>query len=199
MIRVVVVDDHPAIRAGLEGALRGEPGLVLVGSVESTQELWPALHRTRPDVVVLDYHMPSGDGVSACRLIKENATAPRVLIYTAFAGQLLELTAMVGGADGLIGKGAPARELFDAIRRVGRGERVFDQLEPATVQQAATQLDERETGIFGMLVDGMPEPEVAGALGIDRAELSARIDGIIRQITESGAPTPRPELNTHPR
>lgn len=182
MIRVVVVDDHPAMRLGLESALSAEPGIVLAGSIADVVDLWPALHRTRPDMVLLDYQLRTGDGLSACRMIKEHSIAPRVLIYTAYASQQLAIPAALAGADGLVGKGVPARELFDAIRRVYRGERVLEPLMAATFEEAVTRLDEEDLPILGMLLDRTPEIEVAGVLGIEPAALAKRVNRMIARL-----------------
>lgn len=124
MIRIAIVDDHPAVLAGLEAVLRGEPGLVPVGSARQLTEVEPLLYRTKPDIILLDYHLPGADGLVACRHIKLQLLAPRVLLYTAYASSDLALPARLAGADGVLGKGVPARELYDAVRRVSRGERI---------------------------------------------------------------------------
>ena len=65
-VRVLVVDDHPALRAGLEGLLSNEPGVDCVGALESTDGLLAAVHDLRPDVVVLDYALGGDDGLTTC-------------------------------------------------------------------------------------------------------------------------------------
>ena len=87
MIRILVVDDHPALRAGLGAVLEAEPGLVYVGAVAGDHEsLWPALDSIRPDVVLLDFHLPQDDGLQMCERIKQRVLAPKVILYSAHAG-----------------------------------------------------------------------------------------------------------------
>ena len=117
MIRIVVVDDHPALRAGLHTVLDAEPGFVFVGESSGAEEnVWPVLNRSRPDLVLLDYHLPRGDGLQLCYRIKHDVLAPKVVIFTEYAIPALALPATLARADGLLHKGVGARELFEALR-----------------------------------------------------------------------------------
>lgn len=182
MIRVVVVDDHPALRAGLETVLRSEPGIVPVGTASTGEELWPLLHRSRPDVVLLDYHLPGDDGLLLCRRIKRRLLAPRVLLYSAYAGGSLAVPAELAGADGVLGKGVPAHELCEAIRRVYRGDRVAPPLRGELLEDASSRVDQEDLPILGMLLDQTSEPDMAAVLGIPDERLHGRIDAIIRRL-----------------
>ncbi len=70
MIRIMLVDDHGAVRAGLETVLGSEPGLEPVAATEGGEELWPDFHRTRPDLVLLDYHLPGQSSLQICRRVR---------------------------------------------------------------------------------------------------------------------------------
>ena len=127
MIRVVVIDDHPALRAGLHAVLDAEPGIVFAGESDGDEEsVWPLLNRTTPDLALLDYHLPHGDGMQLCYRIKQRVPAPKVIVFSAYAGPALSLPATLAKADGLLDKGVPARDLFEAIRLVNKGERLLD-------------------------------------------------------------------------
>ena len=122
MIRIVVVDDHPALRAGLQTVLESEPGIVYAGESDGGEEsLWPLLRRVEPDVVLLDYHLPKGDGLQLCYRIKQHVPAPAVIIFSAYASPDLQLPAQLAKADALLNKGVGARELFESIRGCRRG------------------------------------------------------------------------------
>ena len=182
MIRILLVDDHPALRAGLTAVLRAEPGLVPLGTAASEEELWPALHRTKPDVVVLDYHVPPADGLQLCRRIKRSMPPPRVLLYSAYADASLVIPSMLAGADGVVNKGAPAAELYDAIRTVARGERVIPPLSRELLDDANDRLDSDDLPILGMALDGTPENEIARTLGLSADEMTHRMDRMISTL-----------------
>ncbi|HEX7300188.1 MAG TPA: response regulator transcription factor [Solirubrobacteraceae bacterium] len=123
MIRVLVVDDHPVLRAGLEAVLRSEPGFVCVGTASDGHELVVMLRRTRPDVVLLDWHLGDDDGVALCRMLRAEAAPPEVVLYTANAQNDLLSAAEAAGAHAVVEKGADIDHLFDALRLAVRGRR----------------------------------------------------------------------------
>jgi DNA-binding NarL/FixJ family response regulator len=116
MIRVLVVDDHPVLRAGLEAVLRAEPGFVCVGTASDGHELLAGLRRTRPDVVLLDWRLGDEDGVSLCRSLRAEPAPPEVVLYTASAEGNLAAQASAAGAYAVIEKTADIDQLFDALR-----------------------------------------------------------------------------------
>jgi DNA-binding NarL/FixJ family response regulator len=123
MIRVLVVDDHPVLRAGLEAVLRSEPGFVCVGTAGDGHELVAMLRRTRPDVVLLDWRLGEEDGVTLCRMLRAEPAPPEVVLYTANADGDLYVAAEAAGAHAVVEKGANIDELFDALRLAVRGGR----------------------------------------------------------------------------
>jgi DNA-binding NarL/FixJ family response regulator len=191
LIRVAIVDDHHAVRLGLHTALRSEPGLVPVGSAADAAELAPLLYRSRPDIVLLDYNLPDADGLSVCREIKAEALSPAVILYSAFADGAMTVPAIVAGADGILNKGVPARELFSAIREVIGGG---DALPPVTAEQlhaASAALDAADLPILGMLVERTPTQDIAETLNIDHVTLKRRIGRMLDHLTASVRPARR--------
>jgi DNA-binding NarL/FixJ family response regulator len=120
MIKVLVVDDHPVLRAGLEAVLRAEPGFRCVGVAADGGQLWDLLGRTRPDVVVLDRHLGDEDGIAICRAVRDVPGAPAVLLYTADDTAPLREDALAAGAADVVEKTVDVDVLFDAIRLAGR-------------------------------------------------------------------------------
>jgi DNA-binding NarL/FixJ family response regulator len=182
VIRIIVVDDHPALRAGLETVLKAEPGIVPVGSADSGLSLWPLLNTTRPDIVLLDYHLPGEDGLTLCRRLKSQALAPKVLLYSAYAGSALAIPALLAGADGVIPKSIPALELFEAIRQVAGGERVIPPVPRELLTDAHRRIEEEDLPILGMALDDTPHGEMAQVLGIDASDLARRIERMIHVL-----------------
>lgn len=182
MIRILFVDDHPALQAGLQTVLRAEPGLVPVATAASEYELWPALTRTRPDVVLLDYHLPGTDGLQLCHRIKRETPAPRVLIYSAYADAALAVPAVVAGADGLIHKSVTAHELVEAVRLVAKGTPVFPDVSAAELGRAMEQLDLEDRPIVAMLMDHESEREIARFLRREPDDVRAAISRVLGRL-----------------
>jgi DNA-binding NarL/FixJ family response regulator len=182
MIRLLIVDDHPAMRAGLTAVLRAEPGIVPLGTASSEEDLGAMLTRTRPDVVLLDYHLPGADGLKLCRRLKRDVPAPGVLLYSAYADSALVVPAILAGADGLLNKSAPAPELFDALRAVARGDRVLPPVPRALLEAAGQRVDAGDLPILAMLVDGASLADVADALRTPVRDVVRRVDGMLERL-----------------
>jgi DNA-binding NarL/FixJ family response regulator len=116
MIRVLVVDDHPVLRAGLEAVLRAEPGFVCVGVAADGAEMSRILPRSAPDVVVLDRRLGEEDGLALCATLRADDNPPEVIIYTADDSPDMDARARAAGASGAVAKERDIGELFDALR-----------------------------------------------------------------------------------
>jgi DNA-binding NarL/FixJ family response regulator len=182
VIQLVLVDDHPALRAGLMGVLRAEPGLAPLASVSSADELWPELARSKPQVVVLDYHLPGEDGLAVCRQVKRLIPAPAVLLYSAYASASLVVPARVAGADGVLHKAAPAAELYDAVRMVARGESVMPPLSRTLVDEAVRKIDDHDVPVLMMRLDGASGAEIAESMRWDPEDVAHSIDRILHRL-----------------
>lgn len=183
MIRIVVVDDHPALRAGLRTVIASEPGLVFAGESSGSEEsLWPLLRSVRPDVILLDYHLPKSDGLQFCYRIKRDRPAPRVAVFSAYASPELVLPARLARADALLGKGIGARELFEAIRRIYAGESLLGEVSPGVLRDATAGLPDDQRALVGMLLGGTTESEAAQTLGLAPAEVEHAVQRIISSL-----------------
>lgn len=185
MIRVAIADDHPAVRLGLESALSSEPGLIPVGSAEQSEDVAPLLHRTGPDVILLDYHLPRRDGLSICQTIKSDVLAPAVLLYSAYADASLVVPAIVAGADGIVPKDSPSWQLFEAIRIVSGGGSALPPVSAELLDVAGDALDAEDLPILGMLVNRTPRRDIADALQLSADALGHRT---ARMLTRLKAP-----------
>jgi DNA-binding NarL/FixJ family response regulator len=118
MIRVVVVDDHPAVRLGLVDFLDAQDGLEIVGQAENGAQAVELSKTAAPDVVVMDIRMPQLDGIEATRLIKQVRPEIGVLLLTAYEEDELAAAGRAAGADGFFLKGIFGSELIDRVREV---------------------------------------------------------------------------------
>ena len=116
VIRVLVVDDHPAMRAGLESVLRSEPGFRCLGGADGAASMWPLVRRHRPDVVLLDVRLGGDDGIAVCRALREEPDAPAVVMLTAQADDGTASAAAAAGASATLDKAVDLGVLLDALR-----------------------------------------------------------------------------------
>jgi DNA-binding NarL/FixJ family response regulator len=186
--RIAIVDPQPAVRAGLSMLLRTEPGLIPVGASSGAHDGVELVARTSPDVVLLEHHLPDGDGLSVCRRLKALPDPPRVILYTADAVGALDLLARLVYADGLVDKSADPRELFEAIRTVARGGSALPPLDPERLDAAAHRVDPEDLALLAMIVDGTPATDVADTLRLDRRKVGRRIERLLGRLRATPAP-----------
>src|SRR5687768_6867860 len=179
-IRILLVDDHTIVRAGLKALLRSAPDIVLAGEAEGGDDAVALAARVSPQVVVMDLDMPRGDGVTATRAMAALERPPRVLILTMHSEESRLLEVLEAGASGYLMKDAAERELIEAIRAVNAGEvyvrprvarllaaRVRDGGATAARDQGALEaLSDRERTVVRMIAEGYNGPEIGRRLGI---------------------------------
>lgn len=182
MIRVLIIDDHDAMRRGLENVLADSSDVIPVATGSDERDLWQLLKRTAPDVVLLDYHLPGQDGLMLCHRIKNVALPPAVIIYSAYADESLEIAATVAGADGVLNKSAPAGELLARLRSIAAEEHSIPRPTPGALHAAAEKLDDEERPLLGMLIQRTPLPDVADALGLPLDEAASRVRAVIGRL-----------------
>jgi len=183
-ITALVVDDHPALRAGLQGLLEQEPPIRCVGAVADERGMARAVRRERPDVAVLDYALGRGDGLSACFRLKQRPDPPAVVLYSGYVDGVFAVPAAVAQADAIVVKSAPVQELLDAIRTVAGGAGAPLQPDPEMMHAASSRLQERDLPVLGMLFAGVPVDEIAQTLETTPADIHARA---LRMIGEMQA------------
>jgi DNA-binding NarL/FixJ family response regulator len=182
MIRIAVLDDHPAVRAGLDAILESEPDLVSVGSAADEEEVWPLLRRTHPAVVVLDVHHPGRDGLMLCLQIKSALQPPAVVLYSATTPAALVVAATVAGADAVVSKSSTTLELLQAIRAVAQGPRAVPAISPQMRAEAAGLLDPFDHAILAMRLAGDSPADIGATLGLSGAEVAGRVAGVVSAL-----------------
>jgi two-component system response regulator DevR len=182
MLRVALLDDHPAVLAGLRRLIDSEPDLTVAAAASSATKLALQLGGVRPDVVVLDHDLARHDGLSHCRRIKSRPQPPAVIIYSAYAGPALILAARAAQADGVVDKAAPVQALLAALRSVADGEIVMSAVPRDAFEAAVARLDDDDLPVFAMLLDREPLDSIARTLRTDPAEVSWRAQRIVGRL-----------------
>src|SRR5437764_6117838 len=119
--RLLVVDDHPAVRAGLRELLADQPDFEVIGATATAESALAVAETQRIDVAVVDYQLGGRNGLWLSRKLKRLGDPPAVLIYSAYADGVLAAAAVVAEADGIVGKGKLGADLCAAIRSVASG------------------------------------------------------------------------------
>lgn len=185
-IRVLLVDDHPAVRLGARALIDDQPDMSVVAEARSVAEALDKLVHPL-DVAIVDYHLGEGrDGLSLIAHLKSRQPAARALVYSAFADGGLAVTALIAGADGLLGKHELGQELCDAIRRVAQGRHNLPAISQSVAHVMRARLEPRDQAIFGMLLHAIAPQAIAERLALTPEELSRRRATILQRLK----PTP---------
>lgn len=187
-IRVLVCDDHPVVRSGLQGMLRSQPDLEVVGEASDGARAVDMVRRFSPDVVLMDLKMPKMDGATAIGTIKGERPETEILVLTTYETDADILRAVEAGATGYLLKDSSEEQLFDAIRQAARGKsplapsvasRLVDRVRSTT---AGEGLSEREIEILRLVAQGANNREIARALLISESTVKAHVLHIFQKL-----------------
>ncbi|HET6711406.1 response regulator transcription factor [Amycolatopsis sp.] len=184
-IRLLLADDQALVREALCALLALEDDFEVVAAVGRGDEVVAAARAHRPDVALLDIEMPGLDGLAAAAVLAEQVPDCRVVILTTFGRAGYLRRAMEAGAAGFVVKDAPADVLADAIRRVGKGERVVDPaLAVATLAAGESPLTARERDVLITARSGATIAEIAARLYLSEGTVRNYVSAA---ITKTGA------------
>lgn len=193
-VRLLVVDDHPAVRRGLRELLEDQPDFCVVDVVGTAEEAIATAADRHLDVALVDYQLGARSGLWVSRKLKRLPRAPRVLIYSAYCDGLLAAAAVVAEADGLVSKGGLGSELCYAIRAVAGGRSILPAIPWQLGEMLRRRLDDAEQAIFGMLLAGIAPADIAETLGLPRGEIESRLWRMLHKLEglgdDSGVPEP---------
>jgi len=187
-VRVVLVDDHPVVRAGLRALLEGRPDdVVVVGEAVDAASAASTVLATGPDVVLMDLNLGAGPGgIEAIRHLSAGATPPRVLVLTTYQTEADVLAALDAGASGYLLKDAPPDELFRAVRATARGETVLSPAVAAMMVRRASSpgpvMTEREVEVLGLLAEGLGNKEMARRLMVSEATIKSHLTHVYAKL-----------------
>jgi DNA-binding NarL/FixJ family response regulator len=196
LIRVLLVDDQPLVRAGLVRILEPEPDLAIVGECADGDEVEAAVAACAPDVILMDVRMKRMDGAEATLRVRQAEDAPAVLILTTFEDDQTVATALAAGAAGFLLKDAPGEDLIRATRTVGSGGAWLDPAVAGPVldayrstalpraQSAAklAELTDRERGVLTLIGRGASNSEIGSTLIISEGTVKTHIGHIFTKL-----------------
>lgn len=189
-IRLLIIDDHDVVRAGLKSVVAGTEIKIVADAARADVGL-RLIRKHRPDVVLLDVRMPNGDGLAALGRIKSDFPKVAVLIFSAFDNPGYVVRAIAQGAKGYLLKGTTREKLLEAIRAAAAGESVWTrhQLRKVashgphkTVSDADVALTPREGDVLKQVASGKSNKEIADALDISQETVKEHVQNILRKI-----------------
>jgi DNA-binding NarL/FixJ family response regulator len=191
-IRVLIVDDHELVRAGLRSLLQSEPDLEIVAESATGSQALVQARRLRPEVVLLDARLPDMAGPEVCRDLCEALPDVAVAILTTFTDDDLVRECVRAGAKGYLLKEIPRLDLAASIRLLASGESVVDRKVLPQVMAVARQsaqledpdqpLTERQRVILRLVADGLSNREIADRVHLSELTVKSYIEDLLKQL-----------------
>jgi two-component system response regulator DevR len=191
-IRVLVVDDHSVVRAGVASYIDGQDDMTLVGEATTCDDAVAAAEKLSPDIAIMDIRLEDSSGIDACRKIKESRPATRVVMFTTYADLELLRDAIDAGASGYVIKRMALQSLVDTIRRVMAGEElVIDKGAQNALDTggAEAQLAERlqrlspqERRVLSLISDGLTNRQIADELSLAEKTVKNYVSALLHKL-----------------
>ena len=185
-----LLDDHEVVRRGVCEMLEAEEDLEVVGDAGTAEEALGRIPATRPDVAILDVHLPDGNGVEVCREIRSTHPEIACLMLTSFADDEALFSAIIAGAAGYVLKQVRGADIVDAVRRVGRGESILDpslttkvleRLRHPPVDELAA-LTPQERRILDLIAEGMTNRQIGERLFLAEKTVKNYVSNLLAKM-----------------
>ena len=200
-IRVVIVDDHPLMREGLRALVSSLADMEVVGEAGDGEAARREAQLTRPDVVVMDLHLPGVNGVEATRAVLRAVPTTRVLVLTMFEDDESVFAAMRAGASGYLLKGAEQDEIVRALRSVAAGQAIFGPTVARRIvdffasgnrdvpaPQPFPELTPREREVLALMAQGRTNGGIATDLVVTQRAIEKHVTSIFAKLDLAHGP-----------
>jgi DNA-binding NarL/FixJ family response regulator len=187
-IRILIADDHPAVREGLVRILTRQKDMSVIGKARDGEEACQLYDKLSPDILLLDLRMPKKDGLEVIKDLMSRVPKPRIIVVTAYQATEDIRLALAAGAKGYLFKDAEPPQLRDTVRRVFAGESV---LPPGVAGQLAASLGEpalsrREMEVLRRLCAGDSNKEIAQKVYLSESSVKLYIKNVYKKLGAAG-------------
>lgn len=193
-VTIMLVDDHEVVRMGLRTLLERREGFVIVGEASTMAESVSVARQSQPDVIVMDIRLPDGSGVEACREIRADRPATKVIMLTSYADDEAIYGSIMAGASGYLLKQTRGQNLAEAIERVARGESLLD---PAVTDKVLERmrslargesdelasLSSQERRILNLVAEGKTNKEIAEEIFLSDKTVKNYVSSILSKLS----------------
>ncbi|HYF76500.1 MAG TPA: response regulator transcription factor [Symbiobacteriaceae bacterium] len=189
-IRMMVVDDHEVVRLGLVTLLGRQAGYEVVGEASGAVEAVEKARVHKPDIIVMDVRMPDGSGIEACRQIRADLPATKVIMLTSYADDEAVITAVMAGASGYVLKQVGSGDLLRAIETVRTGGTLLDpqltlkvlERMRAEAARAPEPLTEQERNILTLIGEGKTNKDIAHQLYLSEGTVRNYVSSVLGKL-----------------
>ncbi|MEZ5075327.1 MAG: response regulator transcription factor [Solirubrobacterales bacterium] len=189
-LTILIADDHPVYRQGLERAIGERPDLELVGSTADGRQALERIHELEPDVAVVDVRMPGLDGLKIVSAVQRDGLRTKVMLLTGYEDSGAAYKALAEGAAGYVSKASDHTELCESIVAAGRGETVIApqfaagiateiQLREASERPALTS---REAGVLRLLAEGRTAARIGAELHLSESTVKTHLHNLYDKL-----------------
>lgn len=193
-LRLLLVDDHEVVRQGLRALIERRPAFQVVAEAGTVADAVSAARRFQPDLVLMDVRLPDGTGVEACRAIRADFPATKVVMLTSFPDEEAVLAAILAGASGYLLKEIRGRDLVAALEAVGRGDSLLDpavtervlervrRMAAGDAQDELAELTAQERKILLLVAEGKTNREIAADVFLSDKTVKNYVSSILSKL-----------------
>jgi len=183
-IRILIVDDHPVVRAGVAGLVEDQLDMKIVGQASNGREAIQQFRDHHPDIVLMDLQMPDMNGLDAMIAIRNEAPQARVIVLTTYVGDAQVLRAIKAGARGYLLKSALHKELLETIRAVHAGRKTISAEASCELAEHASDdaLTPAEVRVLRLIAEGNANKEIAEQLSISEETVKGQVRNILSKL-----------------
>ena len=183
-IRILVVDDHPVVRAGIGTLMAGQADMSLVAQATNGREAIQQFRAHHPDITLMDIQMPEMNGLDALIAIRNESPEARIIMLTTYSGDAQVMRAIKAGARGYLLKSALHRELLETIRGVHAGKKALSAEVSYEVAEHATDdaLTPAEVRVLRLIAQGSANKEIAEQLSVSEETVKGQVRNILSKL-----------------
>ena len=184
-IRILVVDDHPVVRAGIEALMAGHADMSLIAQATNGREAIQQFRAHHPDITLMDIQMPEMNGLDALIAIRNESREARIIMLTTYSGDAQVMRAIKAGARGYLLKSALHRELLETIRGVHAGKKALSAEASYEVAEHATNdaLTPAEVRVLQLIARGNGNKEIAEQLSISEETVKGQVRNVLSKLS----------------